>query len=404
MTKTIALVYETMPPSSGGGSAPRGDAFARALAAHGAFGPVTVYCATPQPTPIPGVELVSVGNQSAGNQRLVTRLGGELLLGLRLAIKSLGRGRDVFWLVSTPSYVAMLIVVFALRLRGIRYALDVRDIYPQVYVAAGLIKPGGFLARLFAGLSRRAYARATTIIAATNGLTRTLHLEGITTPVHTVINGYSRGRSDVAADRHQRFTVCFHGVLGHFQDSASLLEVGRRLAALDIDLVVIGYGRDAVLFEDASVPNIRLLGRLPQDRTIEEVARCHVGISLRKDEEISADSFPVKVWEYLGLGMPTLVAPRSDAAEFVSGHGCGFMLAAGDVDAAIAHIVALRDDPALYESMQERALATVAPYSRARQAGAMAQILADAVTGTVSQTVSAATLASPAPTDSHPHS
>jgi glycosyltransferase involved in cell wall biosynthesis len=399
VTKAIALIYETMPPSSGGGSAPRGDAFARAIAAQGSFGPVTVYCATPAPTPIAGVELVAVGNQSAGNQRLVARLGGELLLGLRLAIKALARGRDVFWLVSTPSYVVMLVVVFALRLRGIRYALDVRDIYPQVYVAAGLVKPGGFLARLFAGLSRRAYARATTIISATNGLTRTLRLESVTTSVHTVINGYSRGRTDVAAELHHRFTVCFHGVLGYFQDSASLLEVGRRLAAFDIDLVVIGYGRDAALFEDAGAPNIRLLGRLPLDRTIEEVARCHVGISLRKDEEISADSFPVKVWEYLGLGMPTLVAPRSDAAEFVSRHGCGFMLAAGDVNAAVAHIVALRDDPALYASMQERALATVAPYSRARQAGVMAQILADAVTGAASQIAS---VVSTRPTDSHP--
>ncbi|WP_061911963.1 glycosyltransferase [Devosia sp. Leaf420] len=381
MTQAIALIYETMPPSSGGGSAPRGDAFVRALVAEGAFGPVTVYCATAEPTPIDGVELISVGNQSAGNQRLLARLGGELLLGLRLAIKAFGRDRDVFWLVSTPSYLAMLVVVFALKLRGIRYALDVRDIYPQAYIAAGLVKPGGFLARIFTGLSRRAYAGATVIIAATEGLTKTLRLQGVQVPVHTIINGYSRGRESVAPDLHQRFTVCFHGVLGYFQDNASLLAVGRQLAAHDIDLVVIGYGRDAGLFENVDVPNIRFLGRLSQERTIEEVARCHVGISLRKDEEISADSFPVKVWEYLGLGMPTLVAPRSDAGDFVSHHGCGYNLAAGDIDAAVAHIVALRDDLALYRSMQQSALTAVAPYSRARQAGVMAQLLADAATG-----------------------
>lgn len=378
MTTPIALIYETMPPTSGGGCAPRGDAFARALAAHGSFGPVAVHTTTSDPSPIAGVDLHPIGRQSAQNQGLVHRLGGEIVFGLRTALRVLRSGRDTVWLISTPSYVAMLLTSLAARMRRARYVLDVRDIYPQAYIAAGLIKPNGVIAKMSAWFSKRAYLRATTILAATEGLRTTLQSLVPPASIYTIINGFSVDRATIRPLLHERFTVCFHGVLGYFQDGPALLEVGRRLQEENVDLVVIGYGRDAHLFEDAPPANISFLGRLPYDRTMQEVARCHVGLSLRKDEEISADSFPVKVWEYLGLGMPTLVAPLSDAGRFVEQHGCGFMLAAGDVDGAVSHILELRDDPERYRAMSERALIAVAPFSRAAQSMQMAKILAEA--------------------------
>ena len=375
MATPLALVYETMPPTSGGGCAPRGDAFTRAVAQHGAFGPVAVYTTTSNPSPIEGTTIYTVGGGSERRESLAHRLLGELAFGLRVAMHVLRSNPRTLWVISTPSYVAMLVVAMVVRLRRARYALDIRDIYPQAYIAAGLLRQGGLPARLLSSFSKQAYSGATAIITATEGLEVAVRNIVPAAEPHTIINGFSRGRDDVAPVQHERFTVCFHGVLGYFQDSASLLEVGRQLEAHNIDMVVIGYGRDAPSFELSGVGNLRFLGRLPYDQTIQEVARCHVGLSLRKDEEISADSFPVKVWEYLGLGMPTLVAPRSDAGDFVVRNGCGYVLDAGDVERAVSTIVALRDDPKLYEEMSARALTAVAPYSRASQAAQVAQIL-----------------------------
>lgn len=378
MTPSLAMVYETMPPTSGGGCAPRGDAFARAAAESGSFGSVAVFTTTRSPTAIAGVDLHSVGATSDQGQSLTRRLAGEFLFGLHVGMRVLRSKRDTFWLISSPSYVAMLVASLATRLRGQHYALDVRDIYPQAYIAAGLMKPDGLPARFATFLSKRAYAGAAIVLAATEGLHKALKDIAPSTDVRTIINGFSVDRASVNVARHDRFTVCFHGVLGYFQDGTSLLEVGRRLQAYDIDLVVIGYGRDADLFEQARESNIRFLGRLPYNQTMQEVARCHVGLSLRKNEEISADSFPVKVWEYLGLGMPTLVAPPSDAGQFVEQHGCGMVLAAGDIDGAVKGIVALRDDVEMFNTMSERALSAVAPFSRGAQSRQMVQILADA--------------------------
>lgn len=381
MTTPLALVFETMPPTDGGGCAPRGNAFARALVDNGRFGPLVVYTTTSNPTPIEGVELRTLGDRSGSSQdqRLSRRLAGEAAFGLRVAWAVLRSSRATVWMFSTPSYVAMLFATIAARLRGSHYVLDVRDIYPQAYIAAGLINPKGLVARVLSSLSKRAYRRATTMLAATEGLRVTLQGLASETKVHTIINGFTVNRANINAVPRERFTVCFHGVLGYFQDSASLVEIGRRLEQYDIDMVVIGYGRDAHMFKDISAPNIKFLGRLPHDRTMMEVARCHVGLSLRKDEEISADSFPVKVWEYLGLGMPTLVAPSSDAGRFVEQHGCGYMLAAGNVEEAVSRIVELRDNPDLYRAASERAALAVAPFSRAAQSQKMAEILAYAM-------------------------
>ena len=378
MATPLAMVYETMPPTSGGGCAPRGDAFTRAVAERNAFGPITVYTTTSDPTPINGTTMCTVGSGSERRDSLTRRLLREIRFGVAVAMHVFRSNRRTLWLISTPSYVAMLIVAMAVSLRRARYALDIRDIYPQAYIAAGLLKQGGLPATLLSTLSKRAYSGAMTIITATEGLGSAIKNIVPAARPNTIINGFSWGRDDIASSKYERFTVCFHGVLGYFQDSASLLEVGCRLEAYDIDMVVIGYGRDATSFESPGTTNIKFLGRLPYDQTIREVARCHVGLSLRKNEEISADSFPVKVWEYLGLGMPTLVAPRSDAGDFVVRHDCGYVLDAGDVERAVSTIVTLRDNFELYERMAASALTAVAPYSRPAQAALFAQILSAA--------------------------
>jgi glycosyltransferase involved in cell wall biosynthesis len=215
-------------------------------------------------------------------------------------------------------------------------------------------------------------------MAATEGLRREIVRESGGRRVFCVYNGFPAALATIRPERHARFTLCFHGVLGFFQDVEALVRLAADLLDEEIDLVAIGYGRKAELLADSKLPNLRFLGRLPFEQTMAEVSRCHVGLCLRRGDEISRDAFPVKVWEYLGLGLPSIITPVCEAGDFLVRHGCGIQLPAGDPAALRAAVLALRDDRGRLEDMRRRCADAGRNFSRERTGLLAARIFASA--------------------------
>ena len=226
-----------------------------------------------------------------------------------------------------PDYLAALMIVAAARKRGVPYVLELWDVYPQVYAGAGLLRRGSWLYRFFERRTRAMYTGARAVIAATRGLARTVTEDAPQARVRAVYNGFPSKLLARRAPKHVRFAVCFHGVMGFFQDIETLVEVARVLLPHEVDMVVVGYGRKETLIAEAGLPNLRLLGRQSFEAMVEQVERCHLGLCLRKVEEILRDAFPVKVWNCLGLGLPSIVTPVCEAGEFLEAEGCSFQLA-----------------------------------------------------------------------------
>lgn len=327
---------------------------------------IEVHTTTLQPTPLPGVNMVVLGGSDVENSAgLVVRTLGELQMGWSAARSLLAgsRPRDLL-VVSTPSYLAALVICARARARRVPYVLDLRDIYPQAYAASGLIRPDGCLYRFFDARSRAMYRGALRVITATQSLAREVRRAAPGIDAECIYNGFPSSLGWRSTTKHQRFTVCFHGVLGFFQDIETLIDVARRLGAHDIDVVAIGYGRKEVLLRSCRVANLRFLGRLSFEQTIAEVEQCHVGLCLRSEDEVSKDAFPVKVWEYLGLGMPCVVTPPCEAGAFLEQHGCGFQAPAGQVDTIVRRILRLKHQPLELEGMSQRCRSAGANFTR----------------------------------------
>jgi glycosyltransferase involved in cell wall biosynthesis len=341
---------------------------------------ISVLTTTPAPAATAGVAVrwlaVPTVEHAAGLHR---RVIGEVRIGLALmrALRSGRAGCDLL-VVSTPSYIAALFVTAVARQRGINYVLDVRDLYPQVYAEAGLLRRRSWVYRLFAAGSRAMYRGAAQVIAATRGLERAIRTEAPTARVSCAYNGYPDALAQRSAAKHARFTACFHGVLGFFQDVETLVEVARRVHDAAVDIVVIGSGRKEELLQRDPPPNLRFLGRMSFDDTIAELERCHVGLCLRLDDGISRDAFPVKVWECLGLGMPALVTPPCEAGAFLHAEGCGMQFAAGDVDAIAGALIALSGDAEHLEALSSRCREVRAGYARSRMGREAAQLIVEA--------------------------
>lgn len=367
-----------MPPYSGA-AALRGESVMSALAQ--LAGPdgwqVRVWTTTPLATPLPGLVVSPLPVPEVENaQGLMTRALGEIRIG-RVAARHLFSKASACDLVvvSTPGYVAALVITTLAHWHGVPYVLELRDVYPQVYAEAGLLKRDSVLYRLFAALSQRMYRCARQVITATQGLEREVRDQAPDARVQCVYNGFPSALTQRSGVKHTRFTVCFHGVLGFFQDVETLVEVARQLQAADVDVLAIGYGRKEQALQQANLPNLKFLGRLSFDDTMAQVERCHLGLCLRLDDGISKDAFPVKVWEYMGLGIPCLVTPHCEAGEFLHHHACGLQFKAGDVQAVVGAVLALKDNPAQMAAMTQRCRAIGAAFTREQTGLAAAHLI-----------------------------
>ena len=381
----IGAFFQHMPPYSGA-AALRGASVMSGLVGleQAKTLQVRVWTTTPSAIQLPGLRITSLPVPEVENaQGLLARALGEIRMGWVAArhIFSKASACDLV-VVSSPGYVAALVITGFARWRSVPYVLELRDVYPQVYAEAGLVNRSSWLYRSFAALSRRMYLGASQVIAATQGLEREVRNQAPGAQVQCVYNGFPSALTARRSIKHERFTVCFHGILGFFQDVETLVEVARLLQAADIDVLTIGYGRKEQALQQAQLPNLKFLGRLSFDDTMAQVERCHLGLCLRLDDGISKDAFPVKVWEYLGLGIPSLVTPPCEAGNFLQEHACGLQFKAGDVQAIVNAVVMLRNDSAQLAALSQRCRTTSMAFTREQTGLAAAQLIHQAARGT----------------------
>lgn len=376
MNIKISAFYQHMPPHTGG-AALRGHSIATKLALllESNEDCLQFYCTTPEPTAIKGATIETLDvHQVENTMNLKRRLLGELQLGYVAAKRIFNKSKmPTLVVVSSPGYIAAVLQIFFARLHGVPYVLEVRDIYPQVYAEAKLLHRNSILYRILLYISRGIYLRAELVICATQGLAREVAREAPIARIAHIYNGFPASLAERSSKKHSRFTVCFHGVLGFFQDVETLLRITERLAQFDIDVTVIGYGRKEAALQDSSLPNLRFLGRQTFENTIAEVERCHLGLCLRLDDGVSKDAFPVKVWEYIGLGIPCILTPPSEAGDFLQKHCCGIVLESGDVDGIVSAVLGARGDGSQLDTMAANCRKLASSYTREQTGLAAAQ-------------------------------
>lgn len=284
------------------------------------------------------------GRQVENTAGLASRLVGEIGLGLRACWRLMTGPRPDRLIISSPAYLMAVTVSIGARILRIPYDLEVRDIFPEAYGAAGVLRPGTVPFRISLALSRSMYRGARRIVAATRGLARRIGEVSGRDDVVAVYNGYPEVMRTLRGEKRPRFTVGFHGVMGFYQDVETLVAVARALEPHDIDVLVVGFGRKEDLLRTDPPANLEYLGRLPFERTFREMSRVHVGLCLRTGDDMSQDAFPIKLFEYIGLCIPSIVTPPCEGGAFARETGCGVELASGDVGAIVAEILRLRDD------------------------------------------------------------
>ncbi|MDR7523648.1 MAG: glycosyltransferase family 4 protein [Armatimonadota bacterium] len=343
-----------------------------------------------------GVVVERVGSTAFPRRRMAGRLANYLTY-LALAVpRALTVPADLVLAMTDPP-VAGIAGALVAAVRRRRFVYNVRDLYPDMAVAGGLVRPGPWTAA-WDRLHRWALRRAHRVIALGDDMRDRLVAKGVAPERIAVVRdgGPAPAAETVARDhpvvRAVRgpygFVVLHAGNLGFAGAWQTLTRAAALLDGAGAGLVFVGDGAAAPTIDRAAeaLPQVRRVPYRPAAEVpyVLAAADLHV-VTVRRGLE--GVVVPSKLYAVLAAGRPVLaVAPEaSDVARIVRRYGCGFV---ADPDNPVAVAAAVRQamaSPDLLETMGRRALAAAADFERSVQLARFVEVVEEALASPTSR-------------------
>jgi len=301
----------------------------------------------------------------------------ELLLGLSLACHVVRRKERVV-LVTYPPFIVGLLCSFAVIISGKKLVLDVRDLYPEVYFRAGIVKETGAIGKVLSWLVNRLYMQASSVVTVTEGLASFIRSKYGVADVPVIMNGYGEEFQPGDSELPGEVVVVSHGNFGQLFDLTSFVDIARRLpslVSLPYRIRLIGFGRKIDEVAAMGLPNVYVEPPVTNDEISSILKKCHIGLSLHSDYDGRGSGFPVKVLEYIGAGLPCVVMPVNEGGGMVSSRGVGLSFNEGDSEAAALGLARLIDNKHYRDSLRLRLISTREEFSLATQMARLSLIL-----------------------------
>jgi colanic acid biosynthesis glycosyl transferase WcaI len=338
--------------------------------------------------------VVEIRNWIPDKAALVRRAAAEVLFTARIffaLLTKLQRGDAV--LTVTAPFMLPYAVAAAARVKRARSVLIMHDLYPDVLVMTGLLKPGSILTKAIRGANALMFrALNAVVIIGRDTEPLLLRYRGMTrdkirfipnwttlAPGVRPIQPGNPYRRPIAA----RFVVGLSGNLGFTHDPIVVFEAARLLRDdPNIHFLLSGWGigfeRLKELQAEATLPNVTLVDRVEEENLEQFLCAANVWlIPYRKNA--AGVSVPSRFYNLLAVGRPVILVsePDAEAALTVSEHEVGWVVAPGNADQLATTILraALSEDP----SRAERAAAIARRFSFADAMGGYRRLIQELV-------------------------
>lgn len=281
---------------------------------------------------------------------------------LRFAWRSLGvvwrHDCDVVFCTSTP-LTAALPGIFAKVVRRTTFVFEVRDLWPELPRAMGVIRNPLILGAM-SFLEWTAYRYADGLIGLAPGISEGLARFGApASRIRTIPNGCdladfggSGPRWRPAQISDQAFLAVFSGAMGIANNAEAALAAAavlKRRGRRDIWLLLIGDGArwDAIAarVEAEQLDRVVVHPAIPKTRMRELLRGCDVGLQMLANvPAFYRGTSPNKFFDYLASGLPVLVNYPGWLAELIERERCGIAVAPENPEAFADALETLADD------------------------------------------------------------
>lgn len=269
--------------------------------------------------------------------------------------------------VTSPPFLLISLLSFLPKKKGQLFVLDVRDIYPDIFVHAGLITPSSFAFRALSAIESAAYRKSDVIFTVCESLANKIRRRSPGSEVKLVLNGYSdhfniQGNKREPVEKKEKLSVITHGNFGRFQDVEVMNELTKKVSHLPIKFTFMGFG--AKFGSIVPRPNVEILPAVANSEIPEVLSQMDLGLSCRTSDEIGREAIPVKVLEYLGVGLPSLVFPIMEEFSELEQKGAICQFEGDDLDEAVKFLEEILCCPEKLSKMIETVMKVRNAYSR----------------------------------------
>jgi len=334
--------------------------------------------------------VVEIKNWLPGKAALVKRALAEALFTVRIFFALLTRLKrgDVALTVTAP-FVLPYAVAAAARLKGAKSALILHDLFPDVLIMAGLLRPSSLVARAMRVLNALMFRALNAVIVIGRDAEKLLlRYRGMTrekirfipnwttlTPAIRPVSPDNPFRKALAA----RFVVGLSGNLGFTHDPDIVFEAARLLAGeSDIHFLLSGWGigfdRLKQMQSAARLANVTLVERVADKDLDALLSSADVWlIPYRKD--VAGVSVPSRFYNLLAAGRPVILVsePEAEAALTVKENRLGWVVTPGRPDHLADAVKQAAQGPDT--AMAERAVAAARTFSPDRALDSYAALI-----------------------------
>jgi hypothetical protein len=272
-------------------------------------------------------------------------------------------GRADVVLVSSPTFFSILSGWLLARMKRARFVVEVRDLWPAIFVELGVLTNRRVIA-LLEHLELAAYAVADQVVVVSEGFRADLIRRGVPpAKVHTIRNGVDAARFAVAAgaggDWRARLgagagdcLVLYAGTHGISQALPAIADAAALVAARpggdSVRFAFVGDGADKRRLErrvaELGLRNTVLLPGVPHAEMPGLLAAADICLVPLRDVPLFATFIPSKMFECLAAGKPVVGSVAGEAAQIIAEAG-GVVVPPQDSGALAAAIGALAADP-----------------------------------------------------------
>lgn len=293
---------------------------------------------------------------------------------------------DIVWGTSPPIFQGVTAWLLA-RLKGARFLLEVRDLWPAFAIAVGVLK-NSLLISMSEWLEKFLYRRADVVMVNSPGFFKHVRERGARV-VELIPNGadpemFSKSDGSAFRREHQlegKFVVMYTGAHGLSNDLDVVLSAADLVKENpSIVIILVGDGKEKVNLQTRAnlegLENVHFLPSVSKQEIPGVIAAADACIAILKPIELYKTTYPNKVFDTMAAGRPVLLAIDGVIREVVEDARAGIFCTPGDPQALAHGILKLESDRVSASKMGENGRAyLVQNFSRSQTAKDLISLL-----------------------------
>ena len=345
---------------------------------------------------VDGIEIHRVGRSFFGKSSILARVADFAFFYLAAMTRALTLPKhDVVICFTTPPFIAMVGRILRL-VKGTRCVYWVMDLYPDVAIACGVMRPGSLASRFFESVNRSCLRAADADVVLGRCMADLVRSKGVPEDRIRMIGVWSDQEEVKPVPREansyrrdwnigDRTLIMYSGNFGIGHDVDTFLNAARELQNDDrIRFAFVGGGKkkeqvERFVHEHGLESTCVIAPYQPRERLDEllSAADAHL-VSLL--EGVEGIMVPSKLFGILAAGRPAIFIgnERSEISQVIVENECGASVRQGDVDSLTSMIRGYADDPESCRKAGELArLALVEEHGAIHRLAAWRELLQD---------------------------